>query len=336
MHRVKVIQQWLKEHPEVAPLLIESPVDLFYLTGEQVSKGSLLVSARDTPLLTVDARYTDRFKNSDLFRVSGELNLPDRVTVDSCYTSVQRSQELQKKTDVSFLPRMVETRWRKHKDSREIERVKQASRLGDEIFREIEPLLKEGISEIELVKSIKSLALDRGVELSFDPIVAFGPHTAIPHHSPTSRALEKGEIILIDFGCKYEGYCSDATRLFSLGSISEGMQSLVLRVVHAMERILSLCRPGTPIKKLCQVCHEALGEPLIHGLGHGVGLEIHEHPALTPKSEEVLQSGMVLAVEPALYRSGEGGARIEYQLCITEGGCENFFQPRQPYNRIEE
>jgi Xaa-Pro aminopeptidase len=188
--------------------------------------------------------------------------------------------------------------------------------------------LRPGMTEREVALELEMYMRTNGAEaLSFEPIVGSGPQSAHIHHTPNERVLEKGDLVLLDFGCKVDGYCSDLTRTVVLGPASEQQLESYGLVLEAQRVGIEAVRPGAPGKEVDAVSRAVIegtgrGEEFGHGLGHGVGLEVHEAPRLHRISRDTLKPGDVVTVEPGVYESSWGGIRIEDCVLVTEEGYE--------------
>lgn len=216
------------------------------------------------------------------------------------------------------------------KEEEEIEKLSQAERIGDEAFSYILTQIRPGVTELELAAKLEYYMKSHGAqEKSFDTIAASGLHSAMPHAVPSEKVLEDGDFLTLDFGCKYQGYCSDMTRTVVVGRASRRQRELYQIVMEAQQAALAGLRAGITGAQGDRLAREVIekagyGAYFGHGLGHSVGLEIHERPALSPKDETVLQPGMIETVEPGIYVPGFGGVRIEDMVVITEDGCRNL------------
>ncbi len=218
--------------------------------------------------------------------------------------------------------------------------IRKAQTHVDGVLKTIPHFLKKGVSEKEVYKKIeqKMCSIKNG-EMAFPSIVAFGENAAEPHHEPSDRVLKEGDPILIDIGLKLDGWCSDCTRMFCLGKPSSAFQSKYDKVLRIHEEVLSLFTAGKKVTELDQFVRDQLGTDakyFIHGLGHGVGKEVHEEPRIssrvrTPKAQSsnsvsVLEEGMVVTCEPGLYYPNKFGIRIEDILIVTNGKPEILSQ----------
>ncbi|HKL93939.1 MAG TPA: M24 family metallopeptidase [Clostridia bacterium] len=210
------------------------------------------------------------------------------------------------------------------KSAEEIEIIKASAKIVDDCYGLLLNWVNVGMTEIQVANFVLNTMKELGAEgVSFDTIVAFGENGCEPHHIPTSRALSSGDMVTVDMGAVLGGYCSDFTRTFAYGKPNAEMleiydivktsQSLSLKAVKAGERCFD-------IDKICRdyIAENGYGEKYIHGTGHGVGLLIHEAPTLNRKSEEILEDGMVITIEPGIYVQNLGGVRIEDMVIVGE------------------
>ncbi|MBS3813194.1 aminopeptidase P family protein, partial [Candidatus Bipolaricaulota bacterium] len=202
--------------------------------------------------------------------------------------------------------------------------------IADDTFAYLMDYVKPGMTESEIAVELEFFMKKQGAEsVSFDPIVALGANSALPHATPGDREVREGDILLIDMGAKYRGYCSDMTRTVFIGEPTDKMQEVYEIVLEAQEVGLAALGPGESTKEVDGKARDVIeehgyGDKYGHGLGHGVGLEIHEKPRLAQTEDNVLEEGMVVTVEPGIYLPGWGGVRIEDMVYITEKGYEFF------------
>ncbi len=224
------------------------------------------------------------------------------------------------------------TKWRSVKSREEIDKIRTAEAIGDRAYARLLPQLRAGMTEKQVAARLEFYMKEEGADgLSFDTIAASGIHSAMPHAVPTDKKLEAGDFLTMDFGCLYEGYCSDMTRTVIIDRANQKQHEIYYTVLVAQKQAMAGIRPGVrgcEIDSLArQVIEEAgYGNYFVHSLGHSVGLCIHEKPCFAPKDETVLQPGMVITVEPGIYVEGFGGVRIEDVVVVTEDGCENMTQ----------
>lgn len=191
------------------------------------------------------------------------------------------------------------------------------------------------MTEKEIAYEVEKYFKENGAEgTSFETIVASGTNSSSPHATPSDKKIEEEDIIVIDMGCKYKGYCSDMTRTIFVKSVPEYVKYVYDLVLKNQELALSEIRDGASIKVLSKMveCNFKLHDyDLLHALGHGVGMEIHEDPVLSPRSEKTLKAGMIIANEPGIYLPGKFGVRIEDTVLVTENGYEVLTKSNKDY-----
>ncbi|MFO7638142.1 MAG: Xaa-Pro peptidase family protein [bacterium] len=224
---------------------------------------------------------------------------------------------------------------RRAKDPGEAKLVAAAQRHTDRVFGEILTLVRPGITELDLAAEI-TYRFSRVGENAFPPIVASGPNGAKPHAEPSQRRLRRGDAVTFDVGCRYRGYCSDMTRTVFLGRPDPDLFEVYRIVLEAQRRALALVRPGMACSELDRaargyITDAGYGPQFGHGLGHGVGLEVHEWPVAHARSPHTLAPGDVVTIEPGIYLPGFGGVRIEDLVLVTKTGHRNLTRsPKQP------
>jgi Xaa-Pro aminopeptidase len=216
------------------------------------------------------------------------------------------------------------------KSSEEIEKIGKACKLGDKAFDYILKKIKRDVSEKELACEIELFLKKNGANTSFSTIVAFGKNSAIPHHVPTVKKLTDNQIVLFDLGAKLNGYCSDMTRTVFFGKPNSKQKHVYETVLNAQQKAIDYLRRSiknrqsinsSNVDKIARKYITSQGYPTIpHSLGHGVGIQIHESPRLSPKSKDVLKEGMVFSVEPGIYIPNFGGVRIEDLVVLEKSG----------------
>ncbi|MBQ6476336.1 MAG: aminopeptidase P family protein [Clostridia bacterium] len=339
----KDILNWLKECDGVLLAKPESMRSFCGYTGE----GFVLFDKKDCYIIT-DSRYQiqagEQAPDAVVLIISGqkghfqiirELVLKSgvkKVAFEDDYWTVSAFESLRKIVpDLQFLTVGDSlTRWRMKKDSQEIEKIRCAAGIADKAFSEALVFLHEGITEREAAWKLEQSLRNNGAEaLSFDTIMAFGENGAKPHAIPGERPLKNGDMIVMDFGCKYKGYCSDMTRTVAWGSVDEKAQKVYGIVLDAQLAALRAIKPGITGEEVDMIAREIItqngyGAYFGHGLGHGVGLEIHELPRLAQGQigRIVLEPGHVVTDEPGIYLPGEFGVRIEDLCLVTDNGVE--------------
>jgi len=217
---------------------------------------------------------------------------------------------------------------RQVKSESEIARITEAARIVSEVGERIPEMLKEGMTENELAAKVNFEMMKAGASApSFDTIAAFGPDTAEPHFSGGNRKLKKGDVVLVDFGAKYHRYCSDMTRTFFFGKPDEELREMYSVVLESQKKGISSISEGVNGKDVDAAARAVIDSSkfkgrFIHSLGHGVGLEVHDHPALGPNTDFFLKKNMVVTVEPGVYVPKKGGVRIEDDVIVTSDGCK--------------
>jgi Xaa-Pro aminopeptidase len=230
---------------------------------------------------------------------------------------------------VKFLPK-VETieKIAAVKDAGEIERIRQAVRITDQVFTEILPLIKPGVTELDIAAEISYRQRKHGAEAdAFEAIVASGERSSLPHGRATAKKLATGELVTLDFGCIFEGYHSDMTRTLALGKPKADAKTIYGVVLDAQRKAIEAARSGMKTKDLDAIARGVIKQHGFdkfyrHSLGHGIGLQIHEPPRISVLSTSILGSGNVVTIEPGIYIPHLGGVRIEDDIVITNGNCE--------------
>jgi Xaa-Pro aminopeptidase len=335
------------EERELEALLVSQPANRQYLSGFTGSAGYLLISRKETVIAT-DFRYFEQsasqapsFRLQPITGTSFDTWLPGmleglggkRVGFEATnlpYATCEQISAVVRALPEAERPRLTATvdvveRLREVKEPQEIEAVQAAVDLGDEAFeyflRSVTPEWTEKQAAWEIEKYIREHG---GDAVSFDTIVAAGPWSAMPHAYPRDEKLGEGRPIVIDMGARLNGYCSDLTRTIALGKPDEEFRKIYDIVSGAQLTAIELVRAGMSGEEAHMLAERFIAEAgyrenFGHGLGHGVGLEIHEKPRLGRTSEDVLADGMVMSVEPGIYISGWGGVRIE-DLAVVDNG----------------
>ncbi len=212
------------------------------------------------------------------------------------------------------------------KDAGEIDSIANAVEVAETALSETTGFMTEGVSETELAAELVYRLHRAGSgSMPFDPIVASGPRSALPHARPGDRRLREGDLLLIDFGARVDGYCSDITRMFVLGAAQPWQREIHATVLEAVDRAIAATSAGVPAQDVDRAARNVISEAGFekyfgHGTGHGVGLEVHEGPSVNARSRETLGPGNVVTIEPAVYLPGRGGVRLEEVVVAEEGG----------------
>lgn len=220
---------------------------------------------------------------------------------------------------------------RMQKDAAEVEAMRQAVRIAQDALTATLPFIKAGVTERQVAAELTINLLRAGSdgELPFQPIVSSGPNSADPHASPSNRALQQGDLLVIDWGAAYNGYISDLTRTFAIGEPSPEFRHIAELTLLANEAGRKAARPGIPAGDVDRAAREVIdeggfGPQFFHRTGHGIGMEGHEPPYMFGENDLILQPGMAFTVEPGIYLTGRNGVRIEDNLVITENGAETL------------
>ena len=208
--------------------------------------------------------------------------------------------------------------------------MKAAQKIADEALTQLLEEIRPGMTELEISARLQYLMLLRGAErMSFDPIVASGPNSSMPHAVPTNRKIQDGDFLTIDFGCVYEGYCSDTTRTVAIGHATDEMRRVYQTVLEAQLAGIALAKTGVIGKAVHETAHDVIraagyGEYFGHGFGHSLGLEIHEPPYFNSRNEKPMPDCAAVSAEPGIYLPGKFGVRIEDVIILHEDGCEDI------------
>lgn len=333
------------EEKALDALIISNGYNMRYLSGFSGATGYLYISSKQRVILT-DFRYTiqaeaesEEFKVLEVDKVY-EGAIYDLLKEDGAKTLGFESMNLLhydyeklKETlkGITMVPLKSEiSNLRSVKEDWEIERLKTAESIGDKAFSKILELIKPGMTELSIAAHLEFIMKEFGAErLSFESIVASGVHSAMPHAVPTEKKIENGDFLTMDFGCVYKGYCSDMTRTIVVGKASEKQKKLYQVVLDAQNKALEFIKAGYKGKEIDKAARDLIYQAgyegcFGHGLGHSVGLFIHEEPRLSMKEESVILANMVETIEPGIYIKDFGGVRIEDMVLVTEDGHVNF------------
>lgn len=321
--------------------LISNPVNRRYITGFTGSAGLVWISSTKQAILT-DFRYVEQVKAEcpgwELIRIETYNDALEElikgenirsIVFEEEHVTVKQLREWQDRFAVEL---KGSSGWveelRMCKTPAEIEHIRRAAQIGDEAFAELLPNIKSGRTEREIALELEYLMRRKGASaMSFAPIVASGPQSALPHARPGERILSYGDFVVMDFGCVVNGYCSDMTRTIVIGEPEERHLLIYDLVLKAQVEAVEAVAPGKTGAEIDAIAREIIaeagyGDYFGHGLGHSVGLEVHENPRLSKTDQTVLAPGMIVTVEPGVYLPGFGGVRIEDLVVVTEDGHE--------------
>jgi Xaa-Pro aminopeptidase len=322
-------------------MLVTDLVNVRYLTGFTGTNGAVVCGPGLRVFLT-DFRYTERaaaeVSEWETVTVTGDWlagiaeRLAGKVGFEDDHMSVRSLTKLEEK-----LPEGIEAvaaggaveALRRVKDPQELEAIAEASKLADTALRATVEEGFVGKTERTVADSFDAHVRAGGGTLSFDTIVAAGPNGAQPHAEPGERVIPAGELVVFDMGAKLDGYCSDGTRTYATGDPGEEGRRVYDTVLAAQQASLEAIRPGEKGEDVDAAARKVIdeaghGEHFGHGLGHGVGLDIHEGPRLSLRSDDILAANEVVTVEPGIYLAEDLGVRIEDLVVVTDGGLRNL------------
>jgi Xaa-Pro aminopeptidase len=341
--RIQEVRRAIREWG-IDALWITSIVNVRYLSGFTGSSASCLVSDRSAVLIT-DFRYREQasreVKGMRIEMVSGggmegaAARIAKRrgitaLGIESRHLTYRRYGEMRRL--VRGTARLVPTDMlvegiRVVKDSDERSVLRKLARMTDTVLASCKRRIVDGMTERDLAHLIGEEAYRAGADgLAFEPIVASGRRSAMPHHRSGNFTIRPGQPLLIDFGLRYNGYNSDLTRTFYYGRVTRHYRELYAIVLEAQRVAIGHVREGVPLVEVDAAARRYIrsngyGKCFGHALGHGIGLEVHEEPRLSPRSTGILESGMILTVEPGIYREDWGGIRIEDMVLVETNGC---------------
>lgn len=345
MDRIDKLQEKL---PQNSCALVTSDVNRRYFTGMKSSAGAVMIFP-DIAYLLIDFRYIEKaqstVKNCTVIRMT---NMYDRINelmkkhdctqllienetmtvaeLDRLWDRISAEIEIDSGDTLSAI--IGDMRMIKSED--DIEKMTCAQRIAEKAFENVLDFIKEGVTEREIALFLNDHMLRNGAEdISFETIALCGQTTSMPHGVPSDRTVKKGDFVLMDFGAVFEGYHSDMTRTVAVGDVSEEMEKVYSIVLEAQNRAINAAKTGITGKRLDQVGRDFIaangyGECFGHGLGHCVGMEIHESPCANTRDDTILTDNMVITVEPGIYIPGKFGVRIEDFVVIKQNSCINL------------
>ncbi len=322
-------------------LIISNPINIRYITGIPV-EGTILITDKENVFIT-DARCIE--KVNETFTINDQVIVYDakdiseadnqnffqnceNVGFEENYVTYAKYQELIRRYRIKNIEETeyIIEKQRAVKTEEEIECIKKACEITDNCFTHLINYIKIGMSEKEIASEIVKYFIENGAEgEAFNAIVASGKNSSKPHSIPTSKVVENGDTITIDFGAKYNGYCADMTRTIFAGNISDEMRKLYNLILKNQLNVSREIKEGTSSKMLSRNVESDFylyNYNLIHALGHGVGLEVHEMPYITHNSQSTLRPNMVVTNEPGIYIPGQYGIRIEDTICVGKSNSE--------------
>ena len=315
---------------------MSAPANVQYLTGFESSNAAVLVEHERVRLFT-DFRYAERARELDGVEVEETKrylysDIPERLPARVAFEAdalTYANYEFLRDGGIELVPRrgLVES-LRAAKEPEELDAIRRATEVTNRTYERLAEERFSGRTEKELVWVMHQLFHECGADdLAFEIDIAAGPTAASPHAVPGDRVVEEGELVLVDAGAKLDGYCSDCTRTFAVGEVSESLREVYDVVLRAQQAGVDAVRAGADGRDVDAAARAVIGdagygENFGHGLGHGIGLLVHESPVLRPESQDVLAAGNAVTVEPGIYLSGVCGVRIEDLVVVTDDGCD--------------
>ncbi len=351
LDRINYVKEKLSEQ-KLDAVLISSTSDILYLSGfanfSKEEREAFLIITRDNQFIVTDGRYIEAVKNNvedfKLVELSSRNNFENIIKklagkAKSLGIEENNLTVLEYKILKKYFKKIENFHvkgQRAIKSAEEIEKIKGAADLADKAFKQVIKKIKVGVTEKQVAYELEKFVKDQGAEFSFPAIVAFGKNSSVPHHQSGETKLEKrnGQFILLDFGAKVENYCSDMTRVIFFGTPSKRQKEIYKTVCEAQQKAVDFLNSkilsnkkiaASDVDKLARGYIEIRRFPTIpHSLGHGIGLEVHEHPYISPKSKEELKMGMVFSIEPGIYIPDFGGVRIEDLYVYEKKGLKQL------------
>ncbi len=332
---------------EVDALILFKPENIFYFSNFFSSSFMYLVIPRDGVPLAVVSQL-------DLWAAKNELKgfsiieAKSQEDFDKCFSKLQKDlkikklgfeedfltvsvkERLEKSSDgLNFIPASnIIKKIRSIKSRSEIEKIRKAAKIADEGMKKAIETIAPGVREYDVAAEAEYVMRKRGSGgTSFETIVASGYRSAFPHASTSGRKLVKGDLVVIDLGVRYKNYCSDITRTCTVGSPNSEQEKLFQTVLSAQQKAIGIIRPGVKGNEIDKVARELIkregyGDFFIHSFGHGIGIEVHEHPSISSSSTDIIDAGMVFTAEPGVYLPNFGGCRIEDMILVRKRGYE--------------
>ena len=338
-NRIRAIKGQLKEN-DINCLIITKPANVTCSTGFLGDDSwALIINGRS--FLVTDSRYTEQAQKECPDCNIIERTKPMIETVSNLIEKYKTIKTISIESSTSvfefkLLKKVLKNKLKTSsgiienirliKDNLELNAIKKAASIASDALVKTLPLIKSGMTESELAGLLDFQIRKLGSINSFDTIVAFGANASIAHHMPGMKKLRQNDTILIDFGAKYKGYCSDITRCFTIGKVSSLYKDAFEIVERAQSAAIEKVKAGVSIKEVDLAAREVIrksGLPVYgHGTGHGLGIEIHESPFIKSQIQGIFEAGQVVTIEPGIYIPGKLGIRIEDDILVTKTGCK--------------
>ena len=334
--RERNLRKKIKEE-ELDGLIITEPHNVFYLTDSRVEGTGFVTQEENffivSPVFAEEAKI--ELKGWEIVVHVGKLDeileriwkkRGSRLGFEASHLSYDEHERLSRIKNIEFIPcRGWVEELRMTKDEAELARMEESTKVAHSALGYLETKLTGGVSEKEISQEAACFLSKRSEGEAFPSIVLFGDRTSFPHGRPSERKLKQNEVVLVDLGARVEGYCSDLTRTFSFGQVQRKWKSIVDLVTQAQRQSIEEIKPGVSSSESNDMFTERMEkagyrETLLHGGGHGIGIDVHEAPFFNPDSKHVLREGMVVTVDPGVYLAGEGGVRVEKMVVVTKRG----------------
>lgn len=350
--------RWLRDKIrmlDMQGIIISNPINVKYLTGID-AEGTFLITPKENIYIT-DGRYVEAVNNTltiydeivvfdmkDLSKDDYEnfFLFCENVGFEEEYVTYAKYKQFMHTYKINNLQETegIIEKQRMIKDPEEIEIIKQACELTDRCFNHLRSYIKIGLTEKQIAKEIEEFFINNGADdISFDTIVASGKNSSLPHAIPTDKKIEPGDPITIDMGCKYKGYCSDMTRTIFAGFVPEEIKPIYELVLKNQKQAIDEMKEGVNLKIISRMVENDFklhGYDLVHALGHGVGLEIHELPFMSTKMDFNLKNNMVVTDEPGIYIPNKFGVRIEDTVWVNKGMATVLTRSDKDYVVVDE
>lgn len=335
------------------PLLVTNKFNLEYLIGFTGSSGFMLLTKTKNYFFT-DGRYIEiakKIQKSKTTKIKFEFVLYDKdfkdkwneilkkhriktlnfEAEDLTVAKLSSFKKLSKEVKFKETVHEIAIKMRVQKNRTELRKIEKAQRIIEKVFSQIKKELKVGQTEKQIAWRIKELCRTFGADdISFEPIVGFAQNSASPHHENSNRKLKKSDIVLIDHGARFQGYCSDMTRMIFTTQPTKKQTEVYNTVLQSQLAGINAIKAGEKASKVAKIARKVIedagyGDYYTHSLGHGVGIEVHDPPtSLSTRSKDILKEGMIVTIEPGIYLTGEFGVRIEDMGVVTRKGIKLF------------
>lgn len=344
----KLSELMLKEKIDVT--IIGPSVDLYFLTGFNVhvcERFQAFFYQADgkyfhiSPQMYFEEAQTNLGQDTDIFMWRDSENFLDAIkAVDQKYNLRGKTIAINsaiRGIDLIDIERQIPAKFvnghdmleslRTKKDESEVEKLRKAAHIADEVAGEIINYIKPGLTEKDIKEKIEELFTQKGVPIAFNPIVASGPNSSMPHYCEDSRVIQEKDIIILDFGCRYEDYCSDISRTVFVGGVTEEEEKIYNIVLEANKAAEERVRIGVSAEEIDKAAREIItregyGENFLNRTGHGIGISVHEAPYIRTGNKQILEKGMSFSVEPGIYLPGKFGIRIEDIVVVGDEGAD--------------